>query len=186
MEIENDQLPKSAFLCEQRETAVLVLTSAGAEIPLVRQTQKSPPANWRARIKRKRLEPEGSTEVNAPGPAVGSNKSAVGRRRVTKTSTRSEVAGVLEERVNTGEVLMVEDVQHARAEFKRGPFADFEFLDHSEASDVGNGVRRQVARRIAERRAEYRLRLLGVYDEPDLVLGDRDIRARNGGLGFTT
>ncbi len=67
------------------------------------------------------------------------------------------LAGIADERINAGEVLMVEGVQEGRTEFKCGSFADFESLDYSNTSDVGDGILRQVARHVAEWRAEERL-----------------------------
>ena len=90
----------------------LVSVPAGCTKKKARQRTGGP------RSSKKRLEPEGSTEVNAPGRTVGPGESAASRAGITKTSSRRVLAGVVNSGIDTGEVLMVEDVQHGHAEFK--------------------------------------------------------------------
>jgi hypothetical protein len=94
---------------------------------------------------------------------------AVGEARITETGELLLQSGVFHEGINAQEVRMVEDVDGGGVEIDADPLRKLDSLKYGDVADVGDRVLGNVARGIAERRAEDGLRGPRVDDVVDLV-----------------
>src|SRR5947199_3425314 len=90
---------------------------------------------------------------------------SVCKGRITETSSLLRQSRILEERIDTSEVGMVEGIEHGCMELKRRSLGYLDLFKDADVCNVGDGILGHVASRVAEWRPKKRLRLSGIDDE---------------------